>query len=271
MKSLLNIKILPILNLITQKGLKLILYIGISIVLYKVVKFIFHSIQKNKLGQKYLNQKKTQLLMSILLNILKYIIYFITILLILKDIFNINPTLIVTATGVLGLAIGLGIQGLLKDFISGLFILFENKFNIGDYIDINNIKGQVININIKDVTIMDDKGNINIIPNGMINKITRYEKRYETVCFNINYPSKNTKVDLIITKIKNQLLNQYNEIQAFSNIIYKKKIGQYNYSCLTVKINPFNDYIIDIIKNILQNSISDITINTNKINPVKLK
>jgi len=153
-------------NIWMIRGIKFCVYIILAILLYKIIKFIIHKTIYNKLSRKYFKGKKIDVIFSIIQNILKYLIAFIAVLLILKDVFSINPALIITATGVIGLAVGFGIQGLLRDLVSGLTILLENQFNIGDYIEFLNLKGKVIDMNIKNVTIKDNTGKIHIISNG---------------------------------------------------------------------------------------------------------
>ncbi len=258
MNSLFKLKIFDNLNIYAVKGIKFVLYIFAAIILYKILKFILQKIIQNKLSRRYLQNKKFKILFSLGLNIIKYLIYFITILLILKDVFNINPALIITATGVLGLAFGLGIQGVLKDFISGVFILFENQFNVGDYIEFLNIKGRVTDISIKNVIIEDNNGNISIISNGIINRITKYPGKYKKVRFHIFYPKEVKKIDKIYSQIKKSFLKKHSEkIKSFDKIINNDKIGALRYLDFTIEIKPFNDTLIESIKQLLQKNITD--------------
>ncbi len=255
-------------NLLCVKGTKFILYIAAAIIIYKIIKFIIQKIIRNKLSSKYFKNKKIKVIFNIVINIIKYIIYFLTIILILRDVFNINPTLIITATGVLGLAVGFGIQGLLRDFISGIAILFENQFNIGDYVNFLNLKGKVIDMNIKNVTVKDNNGNIHIISNGIINRITKYAKKYEMIHFHIFCPKAMKNIKNIFSQIKNNYTKQYKEkINSFGLLKKNDKIGNLNYLDFTVEIQPFNDVIIDSIKELLQRNISDAYIYVDRIEP----
>jgi len=256
MEKLFKIKILKKLNFLD---------IAIATAVYYLIKLILNCVMKNKLSKKLIKDNKIEIIFSIILSIIKYIIYFITILLILRDVFNVNPALIVTATGVLGLAVGLGIQGLLRDFVSGLFILFENQFSIGDYVVLNNIKGRVIDFNIKNVKIIDNEGKINIVPNGQIRNIIKYPKKYEKVVFHLYYPKEFKKLNKVYSNLKENIKKQYNKIvKKLNELSRTQKIGEFNYTNFVIILKPFNEKIIDNIKEILQKSVPNIIVYTDK-------
>ncbi len=266
MKKIFNIKILDNLNFFQIKFVKFFLYIFAGVAFYKIIKIILQKVKKNKLSKKVLQSNKIDILFSIILSIIKYIIYFITILLILRDVFNVNPALIVTATGVLGLAVGLGIQGLLRDFVSGLFILFENQFNIGDYVVLNNIKGKVVNFNIKNVKIVDSQGKINIIPNGKINNIIRYPKKYEKIKFHLFYSGKYNEIKKVYSHLKNNILERYKRIiKEFSELSCSKKVSNFNYSNFTIFLTPFNDEVVENLKELFQKNFPGILVYIDKL------
>ncbi len=255
-----NWNLISKLNIIISKSIELIIYIILAIVIYKIIKTTLKKIKNNKVSKKYLKKNKNvEVIYAILINIIKYTIYFITILIILKRVFKINPALIVTATGLLGLAVGLGIQDLLKDFISGLFILFENKFNINDYVIINNLKGKIISLSIKNVTIQDNNGMIHIIPNRMVNSISRILNKIENIKIILYTNSNDKSLKKILKNLEEYLFKKYKPIiKDFSFSIENKKIGNIKIFNLKIKIKPFNDFVIEEIKEILGRNISDL-------------
>ncbi len=255
--------ILKKLDFVLIKSAEFIFYVLLSFIIYRIIKYFLKGILKNKISQKYIKEKKLNLLYSIILNIVKYVIYFIAILVILKKVFNINPALIITATGILGLAVGLGIQGLLKDFISGLFILFEDKFNIGDYVNINKIKGKVTNINIKNVTIKSIDGKISIIPNRLINSVERYSSKNIDIIFSVFFKEDIKKMKKFLEQIKTVINNMYKkEIKNISRLYMGEKIGEYKNIKFSITIIPYTEYIAEHIRKILEKNFSDILIET---------
>ena len=87
---------------------------------------------------------------------------------------NIAPLL--AGAGILGLAVGFGTQTLVKDIVTGFFILLEGNYNIGTEIEIAGVKGEVKKINLRTTVLEADKGIIHIIPNSKITDIAIINK-----------------------------------------------------------------------------------------------
>ena len=109
-------------------------------------------------------------------NALTAAIVFITLSTALSKIgFDITP--LIASAGVLGLAIGFGSQTLVKDVVTGFFILSENQYNIGDEVEIAGVKGLVREIKLRTTTLVDENGTIHIIPNSTITRVSKYPKK----------------------------------------------------------------------------------------------
>jgi len=117
-------------------------------------------------------EKRAKTLGHIIITTGNIIIYAIILLMILS-LFGIDITPILAGAGVIGLAIGFGAQSLVKDFVSGLFILVENQYGIGDKVKIGNFEGQVIRITMRSTVLKDDERKIYYISNGSINNVTK--------------------------------------------------------------------------------------------------
>lgn len=108
---------------------------------------------------------------GILKSIVRYTIYFVSFTPIMAE-FNIDIKGLIAAAGIGGLAIGFGAQNLVRDIISGFFILFEDQFAVGDYIEIDGKTGVVEEMALRITKIRDFSGDLHIIPNGSIDKVT---------------------------------------------------------------------------------------------------
>ncbi len=104
-------------------------------------------------------------------SIVKYTIYFIAFTTIIKS-FGTDVTALITAAGIGGLAFGFGAQNLVRDIITGFFILFEDQFGVGDYIEIDGVNGIVEEMALRVTKIRGFNGDLFIIPNGEIKKVT---------------------------------------------------------------------------------------------------
>ncbi|MBP5313385.1 MAG: mechanosensitive ion channel family protein, partial [Eggerthellaceae bacterium] len=87
------------------------------------------------------------------------------------EAFGVNPTAILAGAGILSLVIGLGAQPLIEDIIAGLFIIFENVFDVGDIIVIDGYRGAVKEIGIRTTKIEDTGGNIKVVNNSDIKNL----------------------------------------------------------------------------------------------------
>lgn len=107
----------------------------------------------------------------------QYAVYFGAILLVLMSLgFDIGPVLV--GLGGIGLVVGLAAQPVTTDLISGLFILFENLFLVGDYIETGNARGTVESIDVRTTRIRDPDGQLHLVRNGQIGDIVNYSKGY---------------------------------------------------------------------------------------------
>jgi small conductance mechanosensitive channel len=120
-----------------------------------------------------LQPRRVQTVGKLLNNTVSYCLYFVAFLLILGE-FNISLAPLLAGAGIVGLAIGFGAQSLVKDVISGLFIILEDPFGVGDEVKIGAYKGKVEMIGLRTTRIRSWTGEVFIIPNGQINDVTNY-------------------------------------------------------------------------------------------------
>ncbi len=132
-----------------------------------VYRFVDSALRHSKKGQRAMDSRRADTLGDILKNLFKYIFTFIAGMTIL-DLFNVNTTSILATAGVGGLAIGFGAQSLVKDVITGFFILLEDQYLVGDYISIASYEGIVEELGIRTTKLRDFSGDLHIIPNGEI-------------------------------------------------------------------------------------------------------
>ena len=133
---------------------------------------------KLKKGELSEGERQRQLTITpISKNLLGGIINFIAFVFILYAV-NINPIPILLSAGALGIVIGLGAQPLINDFVSGFLILFENLYLVGDHIETGSAQGRVEAIAFRTTQIRDPSGQLHILRNGQIGKVTNYSRGY---------------------------------------------------------------------------------------------
>jgi moderate conductance mechanosensitive channel len=101
------------------------------------------------------------------------------------DILGINTAPLIAGAGVAGLAISFGAQNLIRDFISGFFILLENQYRIGDVIRAAGVSGQVEDMNLRITVLRDLEGVAHFIPNGEIKVVSNLAKEWSRAVVNV--------------------------------------------------------------------------------------
>ncbi|MGH7584770.1 MAG: mechanosensitive ion channel family protein [Gemmatimonadales bacterium] len=115
-------------------------------------------------------EKRGQTLAQLLRSVGRLVVLVITTLMILGLFVNIGPLL--AGAGVVGLAVSFGAQSLVKDFLSGFFILFEDQFGVGDVVEINGKSGAVERMTLRIVQLRSLDGTVHTIPNGEIKAVS---------------------------------------------------------------------------------------------------
>ena len=151
-------------------------------------------------------QKRTTTLGNIVRYALISIIVAISGITVLREV-GIDTGPILATAGIGGLAIGFGAQSLVKDVISGFFILMEDQIRVGDVVEIGGKSGSVEKISLKTTVLRDLAGNVHYVPNGQISVVTNMTKEYSRYVFEIGvaYKEDVDEVMEIIKKIDEEM------------------------------------------------------------------
>jgi len=157
-----------------NRFIKVLIVILVAIVCQQILKVVLSGIlilqsksEPSSVKRKY-RQKQLKTLNNIARALSIFIVWLVAVLTILNTLkLPIAPLL--TSAGLIGAAIAFGMQSLIKDFITGIFIVIDNQYHIDDYIQLNNIvTGRVEAISLRTTAIRDDDGSLHHIPNGNI-------------------------------------------------------------------------------------------------------
>jgi small conductance mechanosensitive channel len=129
-------------------------------------------------------EKRVETLSNVIFRTVLVIMLLITGLTVLSNAgFNITPVL--AGAGVVGLAVGLGAQSLIRDTLNGLFILLENQFARGDVVTVGGISGFVEDVNLRRTLVRDQDGTLHSVPNSAISIASNHTKRWARVHLNL--------------------------------------------------------------------------------------
>jgi small conductance mechanosensitive channel len=108
---------------------------------------------------------------------------------------------LLAAAGLGGLAIGFGAQNLVKDVISGFFILLEDSIRVGDVVEVAGVGGLVEEVKLRTITLRDLAGNVHVVPNGIVDKVKNMTQGYSYYLFDIGVAYRED-VDEVMTVLK---------------------------------------------------------------------
>ena len=159
-------------KIIAEKALYCFAVIFFAIIITKVIHFLIKRAMK-----KDHNAGRRRITLAALLNsIVTYTVWIFAFFDLSRIIFNVNPASIFAAAGVAGVALGFGAQSIVKDIISGFFLLFEDLVSVGDYITVGGSTGTVIEIGMRTTKLKGFTGDLYVIPNGDITKLINHSR-----------------------------------------------------------------------------------------------
>jgi len=169
-----------------KSGFHIAVVIVLGWIALKMAKRVSHGLVRFVTRQKEDEefQKRTKTLGEVIRYVIVLIIFAVTTMTILKELgIDIGP--ILAAAGIAGLAIGFGAQSLVKDVISGFFILLEDQIRVGDVVKISEKGGLVEKVGLRTTVLRDLHGNVHYVPNGSIAVVTNMTKEYSRYVFDI--------------------------------------------------------------------------------------
>lgn len=181
---------------IIQAIIVIFLFLVLCYVEKKIVNRVFY-IKSAKI-----NEKRHKSIVNLVSNLVRVFLFFIAITIVLEK-FGIDTKSFIASLGVFSLVLGLALQDLLKDFIGGFSIVLEGLFNIGDWIEINSFKGEVIACSLRTTKIKAYTGEVKIIANKNIVDLINYsmDDSISIVDVEVEYEQNLSKVDEIIDEI----------------------------------------------------------------------
>lgn len=155
-------------------ALRIVIILAVSRLIIWVLHKTIDRIVLERAGKQKPNQARRMTTVGKLLkNVSTYAIFFIVFMLILSE-FGVDLGPLLAGAGVVGIAIGFGAQSLVKDILTGFFIILEDQFAVGDVIQTGQFKGTVEVIGLRTTKILSWTGEVHIVPNGMINEVTNF-------------------------------------------------------------------------------------------------
>jgi small conductance mechanosensitive channel len=189
---------------ILTNGVKIIFIIIGTIILNKIVssfieKAVRIAVRPDGISSQEAEEKRENTLIQIFNTTARIGIIIIASLMVLEE-FGVEIAPILAAAGIVGLAFGFGGQYLIRDVISGLFIILENQYRVGDVVSFDNASGTVQEISLRKTTLRDLDGTVHHIPHGEIKKVSNLSKDFSRINLDMGV-SYNTNLEHAISVI----------------------------------------------------------------------
>lgn len=192
-------------------GLKILGILVAAFVLHRISKvFIEKLVRKAVVADHFLTKeaerKREDTLIRIFHGVIHVLIWIIAVIMIVSE-FGINIGPLLAGAGIVGLAFGFGGQYLIRDMISGLFIILENHYRVGDVVCLDDTCGLVEDITLRMTTLRDLDGTVHHVPNGEIKRVSNLSKYFSRVNLNVGiaYDSDLEKVIEVVNRVGKEL------------------------------------------------------------------
>jgi small conductance mechanosensitive channel len=203
-----------------------IIYVVIIYAVCKLIRIILEFIMKKS------NRARTVVIL--LDGLVKYACAIAIIIFVLQAV-GVNSTAIFASVGILTLVIGLGCQSLIADVVAGMFIIFENEYNVGEIITIGDFRGTVTEIGIRATKILDAAGNIKIINNSDISNVINMSRELSLAIVDCEFPY-DVPIEVVEGLLKDNFDNFRERIPAIIEGPFYKGVSGYGDSNVAVKV-----------------------------------
>jgi small-conductance mechanosensitive channel len=191
--------------------------------------------------------QRIEALASVLRSVVSFVVWLVAGLLILGELgFDLAPLL--AGAGILGVAIGFGSQSLVKDFLSGFFILVEDQFGVGDIVDLEpGIAGTVEAVSLRTTRLRSVDGTVWHVPNGEIRRVGNMSQHWSRALLDVDvaYDTDLAHARTVIKRVADKLWNEGTDILEEPDLWGVESLGQHAVTLrLVVKTRPSRQWVV---------------------------
>ncbi len=223
-------------------GVKILLILVLAWLVNKFIRvfinrLVVKALESHQFSSDDSRKKRKDTLAGVFSGVVKVIIWIVAGMMMLSEVgVNIGPLL--AGAGVAGLAFGFGAQYLIRDVISGMFLILENQYRVGDVVSVDGVSGLVEEITLRKTVLRDLDGTVHHIPNGEIKKASNLSKTFSRVNLNVGV-SYSSDLDRVI-EVVNEVGNKLAEEEEWKSFIIKPpqflRVDKFADSAIEIKI-----------------------------------
>lgn len=182
---------------------------------------------KGKVPGLAIDETRARTLSSLLRSTLRYVTGIVALLMIL-DLLGIDTKALLGGAAVLGLAVGFGAQNLVRDIITGFFLIYERQYDVGDYVTIAGVSGVVEQIGLRTTVLRDWSGDVHTVPNGLVEKTTNSSRRGARALVEVpvSYTADLRQVIDILERVCAQAAKELPVIREGPKVLGVKQLGE---------------------------------------------
>lgn len=227
-----------------EHGVIILVIIFLAYLIYKIASLILPSIVNRFVkvrgkGRKAQEEvaKRSSTLSQFLTGIVAAVVAIFTLFMILSEI-GVDIAPLLAGAGVVGIAVGLGAQKLIGDIINGLFVVLEDYYGKGDWVQIAGIAGSVEDVNIRRTVLRDFDGTVHIIPNSEVKIASNYTKTWARVNLNIPvaYGENLDRVIAVLNRVGEELAEDEHFRSMITNPPQVLRVDNFGDSAIDIKI-----------------------------------
>jgi small-conductance mechanosensitive channel len=231
-----------ILNWAQAHGLKVIIILAIWLILHYITRPIIKKIvtravtRDDKLTAEEEEKRETTLI-RIFVGTIKIVVGIVFFLMILSELgIDVGP--LIAGAGIVGIAVGFGAQYIVRDIITGFFIILENQYRVGDSVTLAGIGGSVEDITLRVTVLRDLDGTVHHIPHGEIKTVSNRAKGFARVNINVgvDYDSDLEKVIKVVNEVGEELANDQEYKDSIIEAPKFIRVDQFADSAIIIKI-----------------------------------
>lgn len=218
---------------LTRLAIAMVILVA-GILLLKLIRWLIGMVIRRRGRASSEAVRRTDTTRSVVSSVVGYLWYFLIAGIVL-GVFGLDIAQIMTAAGVVGIAVAFGAQTLVKDIFSGLFIWAERSITVGDVVSINDLSGTVESISIRTTTIRNFNGNVFIVPNGDIRSIINMSRGFKRAVVVVPCPYEENQ-ERLVAMIREEMEIAAKEIEGIDTVPDVMSIVSFEPNACTLQI-----------------------------------
>jgi len=163
-----------------SRGIKVVVILFVAWLVTLIAKIFISKItkaflQKSKEGDRIFQPERLKTLLRVFNSSMRAVVWLIALMMVLPEV-GVNIAPLLAGAGIVGLAIGMGARTLIQDYLSGIYILLEDHYRVGEEVTIGGVKGTVKELTLRKTILKDAEGVIHYIPNGQATKVSNHSR-----------------------------------------------------------------------------------------------